>query len=61
MKMNVNWKSRKVWAAIASGGLLIAQGVGLISVPEQYEAVQYAANAGLTALVAVGVLTDAST
>ena len=56
--MNVNWKSKKVWGAIVAGALLIVQGVGVISVPEQFEAVQYAANAVLTALVAVGVLSD---
>lgn len=58
--MNVNWKSKKVWAALISGGLIAAQGLGLISVPEQYSAIQMAGNAVLSALVVLGVLTDAS-
>lgn len=55
--MNVNWKSKKVWAALIAAGLIAAQGVGVV-VQEQVDAIQVAVNSILAAMVLLGILTD---
>lgn len=54
---NVNWKNKKVWAAFIAGGLVIAQGIQLLT-QEQVSAVQVAANGVFGLLIALGILTN---